>query len=97
LARGPAAHSAASFEVQRGGPGPAHNAKRPLEVHAGMELGADHRHCKVCGRTCAPGDETCSAPCQEKREATIRTRRFYTNVMYIVIAFLAIILAISFF
>lgn len=61
-----------------------------------MELGADHRHCKVCGKTCAPGAETCSTACQEKRDTTLRSRRFYTNVMYIVIAFLVIVLAISF-
>lgn len=61
-----------------------------------MELGADHRHCKVCGKTCPPGEETCSAACREQREATLRSRRFYTNVMYIVIAFLVIVLAISF-
>jgi predicted nucleic acid-binding Zn ribbon protein len=51
----------------------------------------DHRHCKVCGRVCDPGDETCSKACRRKREDMIRTRRTYTYLMYGAIALVAVV------
>jgi predicted nucleic acid-binding Zn ribbon protein len=51
----------------------------------------DHRHCKVCGRVCSPGDETCSKACRGKREELLRTRRTYTYLLYGAIAVVAIV------
>jgi len=56
----------------------------------------DHRHCKVCGRVCAPGEEACSKPCREKRAQMAQTRRMYTYLMYGAIALLAIVLLARF-
>ena len=50
----------------------------------------DHRHCKVCGKVCDPGDETCSKACRAKREQLQSTRRMYTYLLYAVILILAI-------
>jgi predicted nucleic acid-binding Zn ribbon protein len=52
----------------------------------------DHRHCKVCGKVCAPGEETCSKACRAKRERAAQTRKTYTYLMYAVIAVLLILL-----
>lgn len=52
----------------------------------------DHRHCKVCGKVCAPGEETCSKSCRAKREQAAQTRKMYTYLMYAVIAVLLILL-----
>ncbi len=57
-----------------------------------MTTSNDHRHCKVCGRVCAPDDETCSAACSEKRMQMLQTRRMYTYLMYGAIALLAVVL-----
>jgi len=54
----------------------------------------DHRHCKVCGKVCAPGEETCSKACRAKREQLAQTRRMYTYLMYGVIALLLILLVV---
>ena len=56
----------------------------------------DHRHCKVCGKVCAPGEETCSKACRAKREQAVATRRNLTYLIYGVIAVLAIILIASY-
>lgn len=61
-----------------------------------MSLGEDHRHCKVCGKVCAPGAETCSRECAGIRDDRLRSRRFWTGVMYVMIVFLAAVLLISF-
>ena len=50
----------------------------------------DHRHCKVCGRVCAVGDDTCSRACREKRAAQLASRRNYTYLLYVAIAILLI-------
>ncbi|HYA70047.1 MAG TPA: DUF2116 family Zn-ribbon domain-containing protein [Thermoplasmata archaeon] len=50
----------------------------------------DHRHCKVCGRVCGVGDDTCSRACREKRAAQIASRRNYTYLLYVAIAILLI-------
>jgi predicted nucleic acid-binding Zn ribbon protein len=52
----------------------------------------DHRHCKVCGKVCPPGEETCSKACRTKREAALQSRRMYTYLMYGVIVLLVIFL-----
>jgi predicted nucleic acid-binding Zn ribbon protein len=52
---------------------------------------SDHRHCKVCGRVCDVGDETCSRACAEKRAAQIQSRRTYTYLLYATIAILLIV------
>jgi len=56
----------------------------------------DHRHCKICGKVCAPGEETCSKACRAKREQAVATRRNLTYLIYGVIALLAIILVASY-
>ncbi|MGD0257039.1 MAG: DUF2116 family Zn-ribbon domain-containing protein [Thermoplasmata archaeon] len=56
-----------------------------------MSSDEDHRHCKVCGRVCAPEDETCSKACRLKREEMVRQRRIYTYLLYGTIALVAIV------
>lgn len=51
----------------------------------------DHRHCKVCGRMCGVGEETCSRACAERRAAQIQSRRTYTYLLYGTIALLLIV------
>jgi predicted nucleic acid-binding Zn ribbon protein len=51
----------------------------------------DHRHCKICGRVCGPGAETCSKACERTREDRARARRNYTLLLYGSIALLAIV------
>jgi predicted nucleic acid-binding Zn ribbon protein len=51
----------------------------------------DHRHCKVCGRTCNVGEETCSRACAERRAAQIQSRKTYTYILYATIAILLIV------
>jgi len=51
----------------------------------------DHRHCKVCGRVCALGSETCGRACAQVRENQARTRRNYTLLLYGAIALLLIV------
>ncbi len=55
----------------------------------------DHRHCKVCGKVCAPGEETCSKACRERRERALQSRRNYTYLLYGMIVFLAIVLFLT--
>ena len=57
-----------------------------------MSTDGEHRHCKVCGRTCDPDEWTCSRACAEKRESLDRSRRNYTYLLYGSIALLAILL-----
>jgi predicted nucleic acid-binding Zn ribbon protein len=52
----------------------------------------DHRHCKVCGRVCAPGQEWCSKACARVLDDRARTRRNYTLMLYGAIALTAIVL-----
>jgi predicted nucleic acid-binding Zn ribbon protein len=51
----------------------------------------DHRHCKVCGRVCDVGDETCGRACAQRRAAQMQTRRTYTYLLYGTIAILLIV------
>jgi len=55
----------------------------------------DHRHCKVCGRVCDVGQETCSRACREKREAQMASRRNYTYLLYVAIAILVLAFLVS--
>ena len=57
----------------------------------------DHRHCKVCGRACDVGAETCSASCAAKRAQQLTSRRTYTYLLYGAIALLLIVFASRFF
>jgi predicted nucleic acid-binding Zn ribbon protein len=57
----------------------------------------DHRHCKVCGRVCAPGEETCSRACREERERRLQGRRNLQIVLYIAVALVLIAFASEFF
>jgi len=57
----------------------------------------DHRHCKVCGRVCAVGEETCSRACREKRAGQQASRRNYTYLLYVAIAILLIAFIYSYF
>jgi predicted nucleic acid-binding Zn ribbon protein len=52
----------------------------------------DHAHCKVCGRVCPAGEETCSAACASERERRARSRRTYVYLMYGTIALLLLVL-----
>lgn len=52
----------------------------------------DHRHCKVCGRTCGPEELTCSPECEEKRHRAELSRRNLTYLLYGSIVLLAILL-----
>ncbi len=56
-----------------------------------MTAEADHRHCKVCGRVCDVGEETCSRACREKRAEQLATRRRYVYLLYGAIALLLIV------
>jgi predicted nucleic acid-binding Zn ribbon protein len=56
----------------------------------------DHRHCKVCGRVCDVGAETCSKACREERARRIQSRRNLTYIIYASIALLMIVLISSF-
>ncbi len=51
---------------------------------------ADHRHCKVCGKVCDVGEDTCSKACRAKRAQQQRTRQMYTYLIYGAIALLLI-------
>ena len=62
-----------------------------------MSEDGDHRHCKVCGRVCDVGDETCSRACQEKRARQLQSRRNYTYLLYGTIALLLIVFASHYF
>ncbi|HTT73594.1 MAG TPA: DUF2116 family Zn-ribbon domain-containing protein [Thermoplasmata archaeon] len=57
-----------------------------------MTVPDDHRHCKVCGRACAPESETCSRACAQRRADQLQTRRMYSYLMYGAIALLVIVL-----
>ena len=52
----------------------------------------DHRHCKNCGRTCPPDEETCSVACQEVRDRRARQRQMYTYLLYGTAALLLVLL-----
>lgn len=52
----------------------------------------DHRHCKVCGKVCTPGEETCSVACQEERDRRSRSRRNFIYLLYGTAALLLILL-----
>ncbi len=56
-----------------------------------MPLEGDHRHCRVCGKVCAPGAETCSKACAQTREDRARSRRNYQLLLYGAIALLAVV------
>lgn len=56
----------------------------------------DHRHCKVCGKVTAVGNETCSKACTAKREQQLKTRQMYTYLIYAVIAILVVVLLVSY-
>jgi predicted nucleic acid-binding Zn ribbon protein len=56
----------------------------------------DHRHCKVCGKVCAVGEETCSKACRTKRAAQLQKRQTYTYLIYAMIALIAIVFLLSF-
>lgn len=56
----------------------------------------DHRHCKVCGKVCAVGEETCSKACRTKRVAQLQKRQTYTYLIYGTIALILIVFLLSF-
>ncbi len=56
----------------------------------------DHRHCKVCGKVCPPGEETCSKACRARREAALQSRRNLTYLIYGIMAFLVIVLVLAY-
>jgi len=56
----------------------------------------DHRHCKVCGKVCDPGSETCSKACARERTKRMESRRTYSYLLYAMIAFLVLLFIASF-
>lgn len=52
---------------------------------------SDHAHCKVCGRVCAVGEETCNRSCREQRTEQIARRRRLTYLLYGMMALLFIV------
>ncbi|MGD0587987.1 MAG: DUF2116 family Zn-ribbon domain-containing protein [Thermoplasmata archaeon] len=60
-----------------------------------MTAEGDHRHCKVCGKVCAVGEDTCSRTCREKRAAQLASRRNYQYLLYAAIAILLIVFLAS--
>lgn len=61
-----------------------------------MEGVTDHRHCRVCGTPCAPGSDTCSTACAERRAAMISSRKSFTYLFYALVAFLLIVFLLSY-
>ncbi|HLM91480.1 MAG TPA: DUF2116 family Zn-ribbon domain-containing protein [Thermoplasmata archaeon] len=57
-----------------------------------MTRSDDHRHCKVCGRTCDPDERTCSKECAQKLEDMARSRRNYQYLLYASIILLLVVL-----
>lgn len=56
----------------------------------------DHRHCRVCGKVTALGNETCSRACREKREAQVRNRQSLYRLMYVAMAIAILGLILSY-
>lgn len=56
----------------------------------------DHRHCKVCGKAVGPDREYCSKACRSKRDLQLRSRRNYMYFIYAIMAFLVLLLALSY-
>ena len=54
----------------------------------------DHRHCKVCGKVCSVGAETCGAGCAEKRARTIESRRQTMYLFYGLMVFVVLLLLV---
>jgi len=54
----------------------------------------DHRHCKVCGKVCAVGAETCSATCRDQRARTIESRRQTMYLFYGLMVFVVLLLLV---
>lgn len=57
-----------------------------------VTLEGDHRHCKVCGRVCAPGQETDREECattlaqrQQSRQNSVRL--MYVLIVVVIVAF----------
>ena len=60
-----------------------------------MEGLEDHRHCRVCGKSCPPDREVCSKTCRATREERTRSRQTYTYLMYGLIAFFFLLLVVQ--
>ncbi len=56
----------------------------------------EHRHCKVCGKTCGPEEQTCSEACRLRRTATLRTRRLYTYLLYGITLFIVLVVVLPY-
>lgn len=50
-----------------------------------VTLEGDHRHCKVCGRVCAVGQETDSEECAATLARRQQSRQNYVWLMYVLI------------
>lgn len=61
-----------------------------------MALGTDHRHCKVCGKVTAAGNDTCGPKCAAVREERLRQRRNYQYLIYGAIALVAVFFLASY-
>lgn len=56
----------------------------------------DHSHCRVCGKVCDPGEETCSKACAKERQRRVESRRNYAYIMYALIAFIVLLFVVSY-
>jgi predicted nucleic acid-binding Zn ribbon protein len=59
--------------------------------------GADHRHCRECGKQCGADKQYCSRPCREAHEARKRSRRQLSYMFYAAIAVFVVLFLLSFF
>lgn len=61
-----------------------------------MGFGEDHHHCKVCGKVCAPDQETCSKAHRLQLEERQRSRQNSVRLMYLLIAVVVIVFVVGY-
>lgn len=59
-----------------------------------MDEVADHRHCKICGKTVSTSEKTCSAACAALRAKQLRNQQIY-QLVFIGVSFLLVILFLT--
>jgi predicted nucleic acid-binding Zn ribbon protein len=62
-----------------------------------VAIGEDHRHCKICGKVCAPAQETCSKAHRLQLEERQRSRQNSVRLMYLLIAVVVIVFVVGYF
>lgn len=56
----------------------------------------DHRHCKVCGKTCGVDDDTCSRACREERARRVQSKKNLQLLLYAAMALILIVFVAQF-